>query len=327
MSGKAVLKYKKIFDREKTNANLQSFVGQQPIRLGDRRDGLVYLYTDEIELTVNVGLATGRPILLRGPSGSGKSSLAKNVALRMGRRYYEEVITSKTQYTDLLWRFDLLRRFRDAGANTLKQDAEYIEPRAFWWAFDPELAGLRGLKAPKAPEQPAIDPSPTQGEHAVILIDEIDKADPDVPNNLLVTIGSSQFSVPYLHDLLVEAKDKNPEKKPEPPLVFITSNDERDLPSAFVRRCVTLELKAPARDTLVDIAAEHFGEDAKQRKQYGNIAEALYPDGSNPGEISTAEYLDTVRACSQLDIKPGDPAWTTIVSTTVRKAGMARTGP
>ena len=326
MNGKTTFKYDRIFDIKKTDAKLRSIVGKQPTRLGDRRDGLVYLYADEIELTVNVGLATGRPILLRGPSGSGKSSLAKNVALRMGRRYYEEVITSKTQYTDLLWRFDLLRRFRDAGANTLKQDAEYIDPRAFWWAFQPELASRRGLKPPKAPEQPAIDPSPIEGEQAVILIDEIDKADPDVPNNLLVTIGSLQFSVPYLNDLLVEAKNRDSEREPVAPLVFITSNDERDLPNAFLRRCVTLELKAPSRDRLVDIAAEHFGGEAEQRKQYENIAGTLYPDGSNPGEISTAEYLDTVRACTQLNIMPGDPAWTALVSTTVRKAGTARTG-
>lgn len=328
MSGGTTLEYTKIFDREATDARLRNSIVKQRVRLGDRRDGLVYLYTDDIELTVNVGLATGRPILLRGPSGSGKSSLARNVALRMGRRYYEEVITSKTQYTDLLWRFDLLRRFRDAGANTLKPDAEYIEPRAFWWAFDPELAGRRGLKLLQTPEQGPVDPSPTLGEEAVILIDEIDKADPDVPNNLLVTIGSSQFTVPYLNDLLVEAKPKKPEKEAVPPLVFITSNDERDLPNAFLRRCVTLELAAPSRERLMDIAAEHFGGDPEQRQEYKNIVDALYPELDSGAESSTAEYLDTVRACKQLNVKPkpGDPAWDTIVRITVRKATSARAG-
>jgi MoxR-like ATPase len=308
--------YTKIFNVDKTDASLRQQVANISWKPGDRRDGLVYLYTDEIELTVNVGLATGRPILLRGKSGSGKSSLARNVALRMGRRYYEEVITSKTQHSDLLWRFDLLRRFRDAGANQLKQDGDYIEPRAFWWAFDPKLAASRGL-APLAPEQPAKDPSPVSGTNAVILIDEIDKADPDVPNNLLVTLGSAQFAVPYVNDLLVEAKAET--------LVFITSNDERDLPAAFLRRCVTLELEPPSEDRLVDIAAEHFGDSKPQRQRYKNIAKALYPEAASKPETSTAEYLDTVRACTQLGVEPvkDDPTWETIVRTTVRKTGTA----
>jgi MoxR-like ATPase len=318
-----IVQYNKLFDQKATNAKLKKQLAKLPARLGDRRDGLVYLYTDEIELTVNVGLATGRPILLRGPSGSGKSSLAKNVALRLGRRYYEEVITSKTQYTDLLWHFDLLRRFRDAGANQLKRDSEYIEPRAFWWAFDPDLATRRGLPAVQTLEQPAKDPSSTDGEDAVVLIDEIDKADPDVPNNLLVTIGSAQFTVPYLNDLLVEAKGKTPDAEAVPPLVFITSNDERDLPSAFLRRCVTLELQAPSPERLVDIAAEHFGDKPNERKEYQSIVDSLYADGAK--NTSTAEYLDTVRACRQLDVqpKPGDPVWDTIVRITVRKAATA----
>lgn len=318
------MQYKKIFDRNATDAILQRPVSKAATNRGDRRDGLVYLYTDEIEMTVNVGLVTGRPILLRGPSGSGKSSLARNVALRLGRRYYEEVITSKTQYTDLLWRFDLLRRFRDAGVNKLKQDADYLEPRAFWWAFNPKSAATRGLQLPKAPEEPSVDPSPSQGKDAVVLIDEIDKADPDVPNNLLVTIGSSQFAVPYLNDVVVEARAGTES------LVFITSNDERDLPNAFLRRCVTLELKAPSTDRLVHIAAEHFGDTKKLREEYQEIANALYPPGSaESSETSTAEYLDAVRACRELNVlpKPDDPAWETIVRTTVRKAGTpARAG-
>jgi MoxR-like ATPase len=316
------LEYKKIFDQKATDRQLQHYIVEKAPTWGDRRDGLVYLYTEEIELTVNVGLATSRPILLRGPSGSGKSSLARNVALRLGRRFYEEVITSKTQHTDLLWRFDLLRRFRDAGANKLKQDADYIEPRAFWWAFDPQLASSRGLRSPQAPEQAAVDPSPIPGDDAVILIDEIDKADPDVPNNLLVTVGSLQFPVPYLNDVLIAAKKR--------PLVFITSNDERDLPTAFLRRCVILELETPSPTRLVDIAAEHFGDTKKLRREYKSIADALYPDtGKVNVDTSTAEYLDTVRACKELGVhpEPGDLAWETIVRTTVRKAGTpARLG-
>src|ERR1700761_3347506 len=134
------MQYKKVFDSKATEASSLRSKPKSGVKQ-DRRDGLVYLYTDKIEMIVNVGLVTGRPILLRGPSGSGKSSLARNVALRLGRRYYEEVITSKTQHTDLQWRFDLLRRFHDAStAQSLKMDADYLEPRALWWAFNPESA-------------------------------------------------------------------------------------------------------------------------------------------------------------------------------------------
>src|SRR5262245_12732332 len=281
--------------------------------LADRRDGRIYIYTDEIELAVNIALATGRPMLVRGPSGTGKSSLARNVALRLKRRYYEYVITSKSQHSDLEYHFDLLRRFRDAqlGAKDLR-DADYVEPRALWWAFDPASASRRGLPENAPPKTLAVDPSPHPGEQAVVLIDEIDKADPDVPNNLLVTLGSLQFTIPFLNDRTVTTAAA--------PLIVITSNDERDLPIAFLRRCTMLELKPPTLARLVAIAAEHFGASAAQRKSYELVAQALYPAGGN-APPSTAEYLDAIRACRRLGVQPkeGDETWEGVVRATVRK--------
>jgi MoxR-like ATPase len=304
---------KQRFDITKTQSVIDKLVARSGTGVADRRDGLVYVYTDEIELTVNIALATGRPVLLRGPSGSGKSSLARNVALRLGRRYYEEVITSKSQHTDLQWHFDLLRRFRDAQTDHLDSDADYVEPRGLWWAFDPVSAANRGAGAPK---QAAVDPSTLGGSAAVVLIDEIDKADPDLPNNLLVALGSLQFTVPDLDNIKVQADKDNA------PLVFITSNDERDLAVAFLRRCLVLELKAPDIDRLVEIAAKHYGGAAASRKTYREIANALYgkADGSSP-PVSTAEYLDTVKACDKLGVKPkdGDAVWDSIVRATIRK--------
>jgi MoxR-like ATPase len=322
---------KKRFDVEKTQPALDKLIGKSDPKLADRRDGLIYVYTDEIELTVNVALATGRPVLLRGPSGSGKSSLARNVALRLGRRYYEEVISSKSQHTDLQWHFDLLRRFRDAqtssfGADadhSLKADADYMEPRALWWAFDRDSAARRGMVPPQAPERMASDPSSLSGDAAVVLIDEIDKADPDLPNNLLVTLGSLQFAVPELNNVKVETKPENA------PLVFITSNDERDLPTAFLRRCLVLELNAPDRKRLIEIAAKHCGDSVARRKNYADVASALYDqtDGNAPS-VSTAEFLDTVLACRELSVRPkkGDPVWDSIVRATVRKPTAPKEG-
>ena len=311
---------KQRFDIKGTQPALDKLIAKSASKsassVADRRDGLVYVYTDDIELTVNVALATGRPILLRGPSGSGKSSLAQNVALRLGRRYYEEVITSKSQHTDLQWHFDLLRRFRDAHVGSLDPDADYIEPRALWWAFNPDSATHRGLVAPASPKHLARDPSRLSGQGSVVLIDEIDKADPDLPNNLLVTLGSLQFTVPDLNNIKVEAQKENA------PLIFITSNDERDLAVAFMRRCLVLELKAPSIERLIAIAAQHFGDSVRGRENYKEIADALYgnADGASP-PVSTAEYLDTVLACRDLKVRPkqGDPVWDSIVRATIRK--------
>jgi MoxR-like ATPase len=319
--------YKKPFDLTKTRTALGRYARDRSQTLdgtlGDRRDGLVYVYTPEIELTVNIALATGRPILLRGPSGAGKSSLAKNVAIRLGRRYYEAVISSATKHTDLLWRFDLLRRFRDAQdvkGTSLKADVNYVQPGPLWWAFDRESALQRGAPPGIRLEARAADPSELPGMDAVVLIDEIDKADPDVPNNLLVTLGSLRFAVSDLPGVEVRAA--------EPPLVVITSNDERDLPIAFLRRCIVLELPSPDQKGMIAIAKEHFGSARARVSLYKSVAALAFEGELEEGRPrdrtpSTAEYLDAVRTCLQLGIRPSenDPAWKTVVRTTVRKQG------
>jgi len=144
--------YRKLFDPE----DVEDFGARRSGSVGDRRDGLVYVYGDskssEIVLAVNVALATGRPLLVRGPSGSGKSSLALNVARVLDYRYYEHVVTSRTVALDLLWRFDVVRRLSDAQAGGTKPLSDYIEPGVLWWAFDPRAparseARRRALRA------------------------------------------------------------------------------------------------------------------------------------------------------------------------------------
>src|SRR2546423_10451987 len=104
---------------------------------GDSRDGRLYVYHNKtIALAVNVALVTNRPLLLGGPSGCGKSTLARNVALKLGWRYYEHVVTSRTEARDFLYRFDSIRRLNDAQANDLQEVAAYIEPGVLWWAFN-----------------------------------------------------------------------------------------------------------------------------------------------------------------------------------------------
>ena len=113
----------------------------------DPRDGRVYVMSDDIDLAVRVTLATGRPLLLRGDPGSGKSSLAAYIARQRGWRYYEHVVTSRTQARDLLWTFDSVRRLADAqvlqGGATLS-DYDYVEPGVLWWAMARDSAWRRG---------------------------------------------------------------------------------------------------------------------------------------------------------------------------------------
>lgn len=337
--------YRKLFNPV---ASLPATVMAQATPRADRRDGRVYVYTEEIILAVNIALVTARPLLVRGPSGSGKSTLAPNVALQLGLRYHEEVITSHTQAQDLLWKFDALRRLNDAQAQRLKEGmAPYTEPGILWRAFDPEGAeklfktSRPGRQLPTevaknnrnkdkavvyttAPSQPVpgLAPDLSKAEkanlpQAVILLDEIDKADPDVPNNLLVPLGSLQFRVPLLNNRLVKTE--------RPPLVIITTNDERELPNAFLRRCVIMQLPDPDRDEsyrptynarLLQIATQHFGD--ADSDLYTAVLTLMIPPSSKTtlaGAIVTpspAEYLDAVRTCRELNIRPNNANWATM---------------
>lgn len=309
------MEYQKIFDPQQPS-NLPPRAASKA-QLGDRRDGLVYVYTDEIVLAVNVALATGRPLLVRGPSGCGKSSLARNVAENLGWRYYEKVISSRTQARDLLWEVDLLRRLQDAQTARLERDlTPYVNPGVLWWAFDRESARRRGAApgggaAGAAPDEPGRGPDHSR---AVVLLDEIDKADPDVPNNLLVPLGSLRFRV---EDTGFEVVAR------AAPLVLLTTNDERELPSAFQRRCVELRLGQPTPQQLLTIGRAHFGR--RREKLLKQVAELIMRravgEAPQTAAPSSAEYLDTVRACLELKVEPGTGVWEMLSHVTVWKHG------
>ena len=288
----------------------------------DPRDGRVYVMSDEIELAVRVAEATGRPLLLRGEPGSGKSSLAAFIARQRRWRYYEHVVTSRTQARDLLWTYDSVRRLADAEAlqdGEALNDYDYVEPGALWWALAPGLAQRRGAPDGESPARPAADPNARinerrSAEHAVVLIDEIDKADPDMPNGLLVPLGSNEFTV-------TETGTKISPAERGKRIVVITTNEERALPQAFLRRCVVLWLKLPedaqaATDWLVTIATAHhqgtFTQDDETlaRAIAGELI-ALRADAARQAlrAPSTAEFLDAVRACGTLKIGVGSADW------------------
>ena len=293
----------------------------------DDRTGLVYVHDRVLKLAVEVALTAGRPLLLRGKPGTGKSSLAAYIARNLGWCYYEHVVTAATEARDLLWRLDAVRRLADAqiprtDGTTLGQH-EYIEPGVLWWALNPDSAVLRGADDRSKIERQAVDPFACVNrgrdpDRAVVLIDEIDKADPDVPNGLLVPLGSLEFHVSPIQKT-IGVDDKPSAKDPWPltkALVIITTNEERDLPDAFLRRCVVHEIREPTDEQLIRIAQAHFGRGSKAKdtplfKKIAAKVVDLRKEASRKGvkPPSTAEYLDAIRAVRSLGLTIDSPEW------------------
>jgi len=275
-----------------------------------------YVFSPELELAIGVARVTGRPLLLRGTPGCGKSTLAYDVALSLRFRFYREVVTSHTSARDLLWRFDAVRRLGDATHAPTKAStlAHYVEPRALWWAFDPATAAYRGVRSKEAAKlgiEEVSDPgwaAGTKTAGAVVLIDEIDKADPDVPNDLLVPLGDNTFRVEETGADVYQTREL---------FVVITTNDERELPPAFLRRCVVAVLDRPRGDRLVAIARAHRPGVSETMVRAVEEAADRFAEESDkvPGarKPGTAEILDALHACAAYGIStPDHPLWSQV---------------
>ncbi|MCI0734136.1 MAG: MoxR family ATPase [Methylococcaceae bacterium] len=269
-----------------------------------------HVFDDKSANAIRVALAAQRPLLVRGEPGTGKSQLARAAAHVLGRLFVSEVVHSRSESQDLQWHFDAVARLGEAQAlgavaKTQEEIQEqlkpgyYLSPSALWWVFD--WASAKGqydiCRHKRNRPQPPDGWTPERG--AVLLIDEIDKADADLPNGLLETLGNGAFSVPYL-----DPPVRMPEQIPAP-LVVITTNEERELPGAFVRRCVVLQIELPKReaeliDWLVERGTCHQGiacSEAVRRRAatqlWSDRQEALRQGQTPPGQ---AEYLDLLRA-------------------------------
>ena len=293
-----------------------------PEHFADRVAAVGYVYDEELVLAVNIALATGRPLLLRGRAGTGKSSVARNVALHLKRRFYPRTFSSRTQARDLLWTVDDVMRLSDATAGkTVADRIRYVQPGVLWWAFDPGSAARRGLPVSQVAAKLLTDPNEGEPDaaEAVVLLDEIDKADPDVPNDLLEPLGLYWF-----RDLRGDVV-----KSETAPLVVLTTNEERDLPKAFLRRCVVHTLPLPTRAKLKDIAKVRHGSDATAL--YDDVVQVLEPASATAGsdgptdpddehvDVSIAEFLDLVSAARELGIEPGDGRWAAVLEATTSK--------
>lgn len=265
----------------------------------------VHVFEETSIDAINAAIAAKRPLLVRGEPGTGKTQLARAAAKALGWVFIPRVIDSRSEAADLLYTLDAVTRLGEAQVTaSLKEQSEakvrellaeknFIYPGPLWWAFDwasaREQANLAGVEAPYL--QDGGDPQ----KGCVLLIDEIDKADSDLPNGLLAAFGNGYFQVPGVKKLILRDN--------KPLLAVITTNEERALPDAFLRRCLVLHLKFAEGEKLIDFfvgrGRAHFSqvdqrvltEAAQQVRQ--DREHWLKLDLPAPG---LAEYLDLVRA-------------------------------
>ncbi|WP_295437569.1 MoxR family ATPase [uncultured Thiodictyon sp.] len=277
-----------------------------------------HVFAEPDAYAIAAAIAAGRPLLVRGEPGVGKSQLARAAAVVCGRLFVSEVVHSRSEPQDLQWRFDAVARLGEAqalGAARVEDvgpalnPLRYLSPGVLWWTFDHEAARVQHERCRHPLRAPEMPPGWTPARGAVLLIDEIDKAEPDLPNGLLEVLGNGAFTVPYL-DAPVRHREG------PPPLVVITTNEERELPAAFVRRCLVLRLALPAARSefvgfLQDRGHRHFPDSfpavrlVVAERLWEDRQEALKAGGAPPGQ---AEYLDILRALTHLTAHLTDAA-------------------
>jgi MoxR-like ATPase len=232
-----------------------------------------YVATDDLKLAVNAALALERPLLVKGEPGTGKTMLAEEVARSLGRPLLQWHVKSTTKAQQGLYEYDAVSRLRDSqlGAPSVGDIAHYIRRGVLWDAFESDVP-------------------------AVVLIDEIDKADIEFPNDLLRELDRMEFHV-YETGQDVRARHR--------PLVVITSNNEKELPDAFLRRCFFHYIRFPDKETMMRIVDVHYP--GLKKALLGEALDAFFSLREVPGlkkRPSTSELLDWLKLLLAEDIPP-----------------------
>ena len=232
-----------------------------------------YIATEDLRVAVNAALTLERPLLIKGEPGTGKTVLAEEVSAALDMRLITWHIKSTTKAQQGLYEYDAITRLRDSqlGDERVKDVKNYINRGKLWEAFE-------------------------QDERVVLLIDEIDKADIEFPNDLLQELDRMEFFV-YETGETIKATKR--------PLVIITSNNEKELPDAFLRRCFFHYISFPDADTMQQIVNVHYP--AIKERLVKNALGSFYEVRDVPGlkkKPSTSELLDWLKLLMNEDIDP-----------------------
>ena len=232
-----------------------------------------YIATEDLRVAVNAALTLERPLLIKGEPGTGKTVLAEEVSAALDMRLITWHIKSTTKAQQGLYEYDAITRLRDSqlGDERVKDVKNYINRGKLWEAFE-------------------------QDERVVLLIDEIDKADIEFPNDLLQELDRMEFFV-YETGETIKATRR--------PLVIITSNNEKELPDAFLRRCFFHYISFPDADTMQQIVNVHYP--AIKERLVKNALGSFYEVRDVPGlkkKPSTSELLDWLKLLMNEDIDP-----------------------
>ena len=232
-----------------------------------------YIATEELQMAVNAAVTLERPLLIKGEPGTGKTMLAEEIAASLGMPIIPWHIKSTTKAQQGLYEYDAVSRLRDSqlGDDKVHDIANYIEKGKLWDAFDAD-------------------------NKVVLLIDEIDKADIEFPNDLLLELDRMEFHVYETKETIV-AKQR--------PIVVITSNNEKELPDAFLRRCFFHYISFPDEDTMREIIEVHYPD--VQKRLVSEAMNVFYGLRDVPGlkkKPSTSELLDWIKLLMVEEIPP-----------------------
>jgi MoxR-like ATPase len=230
-----------------------------------------YVATDDLMMAVNAAITLQRPLIIKGEPGTGKTMLAQEVADALGAPFFQWHIKSTTKAQQGLYEYDAVSRLRDSqlGDEKVHDISNYIVKGKMWEAFESDVP-------------------------AVLLIDEIDKADIEFPNDLLTELDKMEFHV-YETQQTIKAKHR--------PIIIITSNNEKELPDAFLRRCFFHYIRFPDKSTMQQIVDVHYPDLKKDLLK--EAMDVFFEIRDVPGikkKPSTSELLDWLKLLAAEDI-------------------------